>query len=51
LSGAINNAYNYAIVNAPDLEEMRGMEVGNVQQLPEPALEPIRQRDAGEREE
>ncbi len=40
-----NNARNYSIVNALDLEELLGLEVAKGQPVPEPVLETIRQRE------
>lgn len=44
---ANNNASNYGIVNALDLQDMFGMPVGLGQPLPEGPLRTIRERDGG----
>jgi len=42
---ANNNARNYGIVNALDLEDLLDMEVGKGEPLPEPIQETIRERE------
>ncbi|HET9111755.1 MAG TPA: hypothetical protein VFN78_13080, partial [Ktedonobacterales bacterium] len=44
---ANNNASNYGIVNALDLQALLGMPVGQGQPLPEGPLRTIRERDGG----
>ncbi len=43
-----NNASNYSIVNAFDLEELLGQPVGNGQPIPEPVKATIREREAAQ---